>query len=392
MPPGFPVRLQQLESSTISESSEFIGTLDAERGIVLRPETDGRITEIYVSSGDRVSAGEPILQLSPDRSQAEMSAALANVNVSRAARNNAEAQLRAAEAEQASANADVALQESEYRRTESLVNDGVLPEQNLDQVRRDRDAAIAALNAAQQQVGAARAAVDEASAALSQAEAQAAATQQDLLDTLVLAPIDGIVGDIPVKLGDYVSTGDVLTSITENSTLELDLEIPIERRDDLRIGLPVQLTRYDGDDLQITGRIQFISPEVNADTQSILAKVTFPNTDGRLQDSQRVEARVIWQEQPGVLVPATAIARIGGQTFVYVAVNNPEATEGMPNLMAQQRLVTLGGLQGNDYQVLDGLDVGDTIVVSGILNLADGMPIIPESDAPASDAPATMAP
>lgn len=375
-----PVTLQDVEQETVQQSSGFVGLLDAQRGVVLKPEADGRITRIFVSPGDSVSVGDPILQIDPDRSQAEVSAAQANVSVTRASLNSARAQLSSAEADRNRAEADLALQNEELRRTEFLVEEGAQSEQLLDQAIRNRDTAQATLDAAQEQVRAANAAVEEAIAALNQAQAQAAAVQEDLSYTRVVAPIEGIVGDIPVKLGDYVEIGDDLTTITQNQSLELELSVPIERRDQLRVGLPVELRRFEGDPLVVTGRISFISPQVNAETQSVLAKATFQNTTGQLQDDQRVEARIIWEEQPGVLVPATAVSRLGGQTFVFVAEPQPDASEGEPQLLARQKLITLGELQGNSYQVIDGLEAGETLVVSGILNLSDGTPIAPQDE------------
>ncbi len=381
---SIPVTLDTLEQETVEISSGFVGALDAQQGIILKPEINGQITRIYVSPGATVAAGDPILEISPDRSRAELNAAQANISVYRALLNNAQAQVSAARADLVSAEAEVELQNEERRRAEYLVAEGAQSEQALDVVRRDQDAAIAALDAAQDQVRAAEAAESEAQASLNQAIAQADAVQEDFQDTQVTAPIDGMVGNLPIKLGDYVEVGDELTTITQNQTLDLELAVPIERQDDLRIGLPVELRRFSGDDLIVTGRISFISPQVNATTQSILTKATFQNSTGQLQDDQRVEARIIWDEQPGVLVPTSAVSRLGGQTFIFVAERQPDAAEGEPQWLALQRLVTLGDLQGNFYQVTEGLEPGETIVTTGILNLSDEAPIQPQDDAQAA--------
>ena len=403
-PQSIPVKLQLVESSRIQDSAEFVGTLQAEEGADLRPETEGRVTRIYVAEGARVARGNAILQISPDRSRAELSASLANINAARAARNSAQSELRAREAERISAVADVELQNSEFERTRVLVAEGVQARQQLDQAVRNRNAAIAALNSAIEQVGAARANVDEANAALAQAQAEADAVREDLEQTLVTAPIAGVVGDIPIKLGDYVSLGDTLTTITQNQTLELELSIPLEQRDALQIGLPVQIVRLQGDSSAssspanqaagasavdrptATGRISFISPQANANSQSVLVKASFANPDGLLQDEQRVDAKVIWRERPGILVPVNAISRLGGETFVYVAETQPNPEQGGQTI-ARQKRVQLGSIQGNSYQVLEGLEAGEQIVVSGLLNLSDGVPIMPESQNPAGQAP-----
>ncbi|WP_346292693.1 efflux RND transporter periplasmic adaptor subunit [Sphaerothrix gracilis] len=396
MPQGVPVKLEAVQQGTLRDSSEFIGSLDAQAGVALQPEVSGRITQIYVSAGDRVAAGAPILQLSPDRTQAELSAALANANAARAARDTSRSQLNSLLARRTEVEAEAELQEEEYRRTAYLVERGAQSEQDLDIASRDREAARASLRAAEQEIAAARSSLDQAEAAYQQTQANAAAVREDLQDRTVSAPTAGIVADIPVELGDYVGPGTVLTTIVQNSTLELELSIPIDQADQLELGLPVELLSGDGEAPLATGSITFISPKADANSQTILAKARFENTSGRLQDDQRVNARIIWDRRPGILVPTSAIARLGGQTFVYQVATadpaeqptgqgqpQPAAEAEGPQQVARLQPVTLGDIQGNSYQVLDGLSAGETIVVSGVINLQDGAPIMPQSEAPA---------
>ncbi|MEM6424900.1 MAG: efflux RND transporter periplasmic adaptor subunit [Cyanobacteria bacterium P01_D01_bin.128] len=394
---GVPVKLQQVQTGSVADSDEYLGSLEAQTGVVLQSEVSGRVTQVFVASGDRVTAGQPIAQISPDRTQAEVNAAQANVNLSRASRESSAAQLRSLEARRAELLAEVALQEEEYRRTAELVDAGALPEQQLDIVTRDRAAARASLNSAQQEIAAAQSSLGQADAALAQAQANADAVNQDLSDRTITAPIDGIVGDVPLKLGDYVSEGSSVTTITQNAVLELEIAVPIEQAEELELGLPVELLDAGGNPA-VTGSITFISPTTDPDTQTVLAKARFENTSGRLQDSQRVEVRIIWSQDSGILVPTAAITRLGGQTFVYVVetvdpsemeADGPQSAPGGdpsgqnsgPMQVAKLRPVQLGAIQGNQYPVLDGLSAGETIVASGILNLQDGMPVVPQSEA-----------
>jgi RND family efflux transporter MFP subunit len=188
----------------------------------------------------------------------------------------------------------------------------------------------------------------------------------------VVAPIAGIVGNIPVKVGDFVQTSTTLTNIIQNGALELNLSIPAERGPELREGLPVELLDAQSKPIG-RGSISFISPEVNTAQQSILAKARFPNS-GTLRDGQFVRARVIWNSSSSVLVPTTAITRIAGQPFVFV-LEQGQGTNGQPQQVARQRPVKLGNLQGNNYQVLEGVKSGEQLIVSGLLNLQDGVPV-----------------
>ncbi|MCG8365239.1 MAG: efflux RND transporter periplasmic adaptor subunit [Pseudanabaenales cyanobacterium] len=375
-----PVKLQRIEAVDIKDSSEYVGVLEAQERVSLRPEANGRVTQIFVSSGETVKPGDQILQLSAERSQAELSGALANINAARAARDNAQAELRTAEAERIRAVAEVNLQNEEIERAEYLVGRGAQSQQELDIIIRDRSIAIASLNADQERIQAARASLAQANAALAQAEADSAAIREDLLDKTVVAPIAGVVGDIPVKLGDYVTEADVLTTITQNQTLELELSVPIGEVDQLQIGLPVELTQFGEDEPIATGSINFVSPQTNANSQLTLAKAQFSNPAGRLQDAQKVEARIIWDQHPGVLIPTEAVSRLAGQTFVFVVETEEQAESGETQQVARQKLVRLGDIQGNSYQVLEGLDPGEMLVVAGILNLTDGALITTETE------------
>ncbi len=409
-PPPVAVETERLESESLQDSAEYVGTLDAQAGVSLQPEADGRIVQIFVASGDTVSAGDPIMQLSPQRSQSDYNAALASVSAARSSQDTASAQLRAARARLTELSADLELSNNDFDRTAALVNQGALPQSQLDQVARDRAVAQSALASSREEIAALESSLEGARATLDQANASANATQQDLLDKTVTAPISGVVGNIPIKLGDYVQAGDQLATITQNQDLDLDIAIPINEAERLRTGLPVKLSLFGSDDVIATGTIRFISPTTDPGTQTVLAKARFSTPTQPLQDEQRLEVQVIWDERPGVLVPSTAITRLGGETFVFVPgePDPPEEgaageaggpppgqasgqaggqSDGPPPVVAKLASVTLGDLQGNDYQVLEGLEPGDTIITEGILNLRDGVPIDTSGGASSEGAP-----
>ena len=397
-PPAFPVDVERLQEEPIEDSSEYVGTLDAQAGVSLQPEADGRVVQIFVSSGDSVAAGDPIVQLSSQGSQADYNAALASISAARSGRDTARAQLRAAEERQAQLRADLELQQTDFERTATLVERGALAQEQLDQVSRDRTVAEAALSSAVQEIGALRSSLEQSEATLAQANANAESVQQDLLDKTVTAPIAGTVGDIPIKLGDYVTAGSQLATITQNQDLDLEIAVPIDEAPRLQTGMPVELMLFGSEAVIATGSIRFISPTTDAATQTVLAEARFSTPSQPLQDDQRLEVRVIWDSRPGLLIPTTAISRLGGETFVFVPgepdppaegealpsgapSNAPPGgqADGPPPVVARLQPVELGDLQGNEYQVLEGLSPGDTIITSGLLNLRDGVPIDPQT-------------
>jgi RND family efflux transporter MFP subunit len=322
----------------------------------------------------------------------------------------AEISSRNAALREAIANEDLA--KKNYARSVFLVREGAQSKQDLDNQnnalavakanvearRQQRDAAIAsrdqaaaqipaaqeALNnaiknvaTAEQQIGAAAANVNSQKAAVNQAQAQLASVSKDLGFTILRAPISGTLGSFnQKKVGDFVNPGEVLTTMTNNDTFNLNIAIPTEYRQQLRVGLPVEAVNPD-DKPGVRGQITFISPQVNQATQSILTKVSFAN-DGSLRDEEYVKVRVIWDRILGVLIPTTAVTSLGGQKFVFVAANDKNA-EGKESLVARQTPIEVGTIQGQAYQILKGVKPGDRVILNRILDLRNGTAITDEA-------------
>ncbi|MBD2681994.1 MULTISPECIES: efflux RND transporter periplasmic adaptor subunit [Nostoc] len=451
-PMAVPVKLATIETETTQESSQFIGSLEAPRSVTIKPQIEGRITQIFVNEGNRVQQGQVIFTLQSDDAQAQLLQARGSLQqaqarlaelvagtrreeVAQARAQLAQAQARLrdaqtgaqpeeiaqAEAQIQSAKSDVELAQSRAKRYEQLRKEGavsqdtlegyvkeqrsaeaalVVAQKRLDQLRQSRNSSINELAAAVEQQqqnlrqlenGSRPEEIAQARSQVTQAAGQVQAAQVQLQYTKVLAPFTGIVGDIPTKVGDYVERADQLTTLTRNDSLELNISIPLEEAKKLRLGLPVQMLDAQGKAIA-TGKISFISPNTNLDSQTVLAKANFGNSTRQLLNGQSVQTKVIWDERPGILIPVTAVSRLGGETFVFVAEapaqnSQPGAPKAeapaqnskpaAPKLVAQQKPVKLGAIEGNSYQVLEGLKPGDKIVVSGILNLTNGVPITP---------------
>lgn len=434
-PRAVPVKLTMLETTTLQDSSEFVANLQDPRSVVLKPKIEGRVNQILVKEGDRIRQGQVIVSLESEDLQArlmqakaaqeaararlaelqagsrpeEIAQARAKVAQAQARLRDAQAGARPEEIAQAqsqidAATADVELARERSNRYRQLSQAGAVSrdvfsgyvreersaaaklqeaQRRLEQLRQSRRSDITELTAAVEQEqqnlrqlekGPRSEEIDQAQAQVAQAQAEIRVAEVQLQDTKVLAPFAGIVGDIPVKIGDYVGKGNDLTTITKNDLLELNLSIPLSQSAKLQIGLPVEILDAQGKVIA-TSKVNFISPNVNPNTQAVLIKANFPNNSGDLLNRQFIRARIIWDNRPGILIPVTAITRLGGETFVFVAENNPQSPAGTPALVARQKPIKLGSIQGNNYQVLEGLQAGEQIVTSGILNLTDGTPI-----------------
>ena len=410
-PQAVAVKLKTIESGTLVDSSEYVGNLEAQDRVTLAPRTEGRILRIFARQGDRVSQGQPLVELEPTQEQEEVNAATQSVNVEKARLGEVQAELSTAEANRAAAAAEVESAKADVQdassavelakinlgRTQTLVEGGALSRQELDNDRTESQSATAQLNsrkeslnaarqslqAAEKQVEQARANVNSQEATIKRAEAELGSTRQNLAFNTINAPIDGIIGSFDKKVGDYVSPGEELTTLTNNQSLELNINIPVEKRDRLKPGLTVETINDDGN-TGIEGKIAYVAPLIQQNTQTVLTKAIFPN-NGSLKDREYQRVRVIWSEEPGVLVPTTAISTLGGQDFVYVArekQSDPNAKEDaqaqknsdtdMSSLVAAQQPIKLGPIQAQEYQVISGLKEGDRIAVSNILSLTDG--------------------
>ncbi len=396
-PPAVLVEVKDLGNNQVKSSSEFVGRLEAKQRVALAPRVAGRIIEIAAQEGDTVKKGDLILELQLDREQGEVDAAQSEVNIQRANVSDAEAELSAVEAEVASSEAAVQQSQADLREQEArlelaktnlerakfLVKEGAQSQQSLDNSTRDlnaakaqTDALKAALNSSQKtlaanqaRVNSARSAIAGQQAALKQAETRVGIATDSLDYNRLTAPIDGVVGDIQPQVGDYVEVGAQVTSITQDNTLELNISVPIEQAAQLKLGLPVEVIDRQRKAIA-EGDISFISPRADRNSQGVLVKAAI-NNSGQLKDDTVVNARVIWSEQAGILVPTESISRLAGKSFVFVAQETKQK-DGKTALIAKQKPVELGSIQGQSYQVISGLERGDRLITSGILNLTDG--------------------
>jgi RND family efflux transporter MFP subunit len=327
---GFPpvaVQVADAKPSPMEDATEYVATLKSLNSTTIQPQIDGQITEIRVKSGDRVQQGAPLVQIDPRRQQAAVSSQ---------------------EAERSAKEAAVAFAKDQQRRANELFTAGAISRQELEQ---------------------ADTALRTAEANLKQLQAQVQQQQVQLRYYTVTAPTPGVIGDVPVRVGMQVTTQTVLTTIDQNETLEVNVAVPVERASDLKLGLPVRILSSDGQETLATTAVSFIASHVDDQTQSLLVKGVVKNPGGRLRSAQFVRARLVWKTVQALTVPVTAVLRLNGQFFAFAA----ETAEG--KLVARQRAIKVGQIAGDAYPVLEGLNAGDRVIVSGVQRLVDGAPI-----------------
>ena len=334
-----PVQFQVAEVKKIPETSEFLSLLKSRHSSAINPQVEGQIVKIFVKSGDHVKLGEPLLQIDPLKQEATVSSQ---------------------EAARAAQEANKKYAQISLERAKKLYDAGVISKAEYDNAQTAYDAADAQLRAMEEQVR----------------------TQKvELKYYQVSAPMDGIVGDVPVHVGDRVSVATLLTTVDEPGALEAYIYVPVDRSKNLKLGLPVKLVDENQKTIAETS-VTFVSPQVDTDTQTVLAKALVQNPAAQLRIAQQVRAQITWGVHQGPLVPVLSVVRINGEFFVFVASRESNGT------FARQKVLKLGEPLGNDYPVLSGLQGGEHIITSGTQFMQDGMPVAEQTAAPAGSKPA----
>jgi RND family efflux transporter MFP subunit len=408
-----PVKIETVRDDLVENSEEFIASLVSRQSVELKPRVSGQIDRIFTKAGERADRGTILIQIDAseqvaivtsrakeiesaiadlNESEANIQEALADVSRSRANLASTQATLEDLKAERVSKVSDLKLAQKNYQRYLSLKKAGAVSESVLDDYTIRLDAARAILNSLDAKIKAQQSLITAQEADINAQEAKVKGqsavkdSNQKKIETArantdeekaklrfysINAPFSGTIGDIPVKQGDTVDTSTILATLTKNDDLEVNLQVPLEKASQLYQGMEIAIIDNRGKQLA-TSRIFFISPKADPLTQSVLVKADLPNGSDKLRADQFIKARAIWQRNPSLLVPKTAIIPIAGQNFVYVI------EEKGTQLIAKQKSIELGVMKGNDQQVIRGLSTDDRIVTSGIQKLTDGAAVVAE--------------
>jgi RND family efflux transporter MFP subunit len=328
-PMAVPVEILTLAEKPVEQSTELVGTVRSRSSVTVQAQVEGFLKKIDVKAGEHVAPGKVMFEID-DASQL---AVVANLESIRAARQ-----------------ADASYAKQQADRAKRLLTAGAASQQEVDQAL-----------ALQQSTEAQLKAVDE----------QIRQQKTEWAYSRVTAPAAGIVGDIPVREGDRITRQTQLTTIDDNSTLELYLNVPVQEAPKVKIGQPVRILN-DAGEVVATEHVSFIAASADDATQTVLVKTPIASRAGAVRSDQFVRARVVWSNAPAVTVPLVAVTRISGGYFVFVADPGPNGT-----FTAHQKPVTVGPLVGNDYVVEGGLKAGDKVIVAGIQKIGEGAPVMP---------------
>ena len=233
-PPGagmraLPVQTITVAATPVPQSDEYVATIKSRRSATINPQVDGNLTKILVHSGDHVTAGQLLMQIDPAKQEATLASQAATEQQKLAVYQYNQLQVE---------------------RQRKLFAAGIISKDTLDQ--------------AEQAYANSKADYESSSASRQEQE-------HELAYYRIAAPFDGVVGDIPVHIGDYVSSTTMLTTVDESKDLEAYIYIPTERAAQVRNGLRVQILDNTGNPIENT-TVDFVSPQVDDQLQGILVK------------------------------------------------------------------------------------------------------------------------
>lgn len=301
-----------------------IGTLKAYQGVDLTAEVQGTVKEVLFQSGEKVTLGQPLLQLDSEVERAIL----------------------------ATAEAVRALARVEYQRGQDLIKRQAISKSEFDRL----------------------------NAELLKAEASVTQLKAELDKKRILAPFAGTIGIRQVDTGDYLSPGTSFATLQDLSRLYVDFFLPEQDYPQLAIGQNVRLSlaAYPGE--VFSGEISALNPKVEETTRNVQVRAMLPNPDNKLLPGMFANLEVLLPgEKPQVLVPETAITYTLYGNSVYVIGEQKDDQgavvkddKGQPRLVVERRFVETGERRDGQVLVLKGLKAGEQVVTAGQLKLDNG--------------------
>jgi membrane fusion protein, multidrug efflux system len=334
-----PVAVETITAQVadLDENIEVVGSLSPKFSADVKSEIPGKIAQVYVAEWVRVAKGAPLTRLDTTELDLQVQRAQAAVEVARA---------NALQTEVGRNRTD-----REYDRLLKLKEAGLVTQQSLDDGLTERDAAEARVSAARAQIKAAEEEIRQA--------------QTRLAKAVIRSPIDGVVSERSVNVGD-VPADKLLFKIIDNRLLNLTVTVPSTEMGSMRLGQSLTFSTTAIPDKTFTGKVMFINPAVNETDRSVKVIAEVPNVPEQLKAGLFVKGKIITGARKAVLqVPRAAltawdVASRKGEVYVIQGEK------------AIKRPIETGVLSGDFIEVRSGLSKGEIIVTRGGFNLKDG--------------------
>jgi membrane fusion protein, multidrug efflux system len=316
-PPPAQISAVVAKIQSVPRFAPGIGSITAVHQVTVNPEVGGRVTKIFFEPGQKVKAGDPLVQLNDAPDQGDLA--------------NYQAQAKLAEINLA--------------RSKLLIKRQFTPQETVDQ------------NQSQ----------------LEQMEALIQKTDAVIAQKLIRAPFSGQLGIRQIDLGQYLNPGAPIVTLTDLSMLYVNFTLPSQIRPQISVGQQVNVTSDAFPNRKFEAKITTIEPQLSPDTRTIEVQATMPNPDDALLPGMFVDAAVVLPPQPDtIVVPETAVEYTLYGDSVYVIDADGKDAKGNPILKAMRTPVKTGARWDDKVAILRGLKPGEQIVAAGQVKLQNG--------------------
>ncbi len=323
-PPPEAVNTAETQLQTWERPLSAVGTIVSGKGVNVSNDAPGIVSRIRFESGDRVVAGQVLVELDASVERAQLT----------------------------SMGARVKLAEQSLERSRALTRSGAVPQAELD--------------------------ADES--AFTSLSADARALEAQIERKTIRAPFAGRLGLRPINLGQYLPPGTTVASLESTDSVFVDFSLPQQELGEVKVGLTARVREQAGKVPLAEGTISAVAPAVDAATRTVQVRATLPNPERRLRPGMFVNVEVLLPGDAQVVVaPATAIVHQSyGDSVFVVETENSEAGEpvltpdGKPRRIAVQQFVRVGTAQGDFVAIDSGLTAGQEVVSEGAFKLRNG--------------------
>jgi RND family efflux transporter MFP subunit len=357
-----PVTAEIVRLEKVKRTVELVGTLAAVDQVTISSEADGKVSRILADLGDRVTAGQPLIQVDREKQQYTLDQQTATLE-------RALAQLGASDPQHLppidktpdalKAAADLAQAKQAFDRTTELFKRSLVPQQMLDDAGTAVQSKQASYDLSLQNAKNLRASIQASEASMKLADRQ-------LRDTDIRAPFDGYVEKRLVNLGELVKTQTPVMAIVRIDPLKVIAEIPERMAPWIHGGQPVQLHVDAYPDRTFTGTVSRISPAVNAATRAFPFEALVPNKDAQLKPGTFARVHIESGKVDDVLtLPYSVLQYRYGVNRVFLIDGDKLAI----------RELKVGDRLGERIEILDGVQADDRVAANDIDKLTDGMKV-----------------
>ncbi len=361
--PAHQVRLLSVEQGSLPLTVTVTGTLAADQEVLASFKVAGRISEIAVDLGSRVTRNQLIARLDPTDFRIRVEQAEAALRQTRA---------RLGILPESTDDRVDPEQTAPVREAHAVLNEARLNRDRMAKLlekdyisKVDYDAAVSKLIVAEGRYQASIEEVRDRQALLAQRKSELALARQQLADTILYSPIDGAVRERKVSVGEFIPAGTEVAGLVTVHPLRLKVSVPERESAAIRAGQEVRV-RVEGDESEHHGRVVRLSPVIEKQNRTLTVEAEVDNRQGRIKAGSFARAEIVLSDdQPVIMVPASAIITFAGIEKVI----------GVKEGRAVERRIRSGRRAGDRVEILEGLSRSD-LIVSEPGNLSGGQPVI----------------